>query len=128
MASSVALAPLVSKQWSCSSLLRGQSLMMAQKFSLDENMSLEDKIAVPCHEVNFISITTALTWPSRLFINSAKAAKRHLDVLKVARPRPSAPEPEHDSPVKNEPSSPSPDEVPPAQLDPYVYTQQDCYM
>ena len=46
MASSEAPKPMKSKQWSCGTLLRGQSMVEMQKFELDASMSMEDKIAV----------------------------------------------------------------------------------
>ena len=46
MASSKAPEPMKSKQWSCSTLLRGQSMVEMQKFQLDDSMSMTEKIAV----------------------------------------------------------------------------------
>ena len=43
----MAAVHLLSKQWSCASLLRGQAYMAKQKFQLDESLSVEEKLAVP---------------------------------------------------------------------------------
>ena len=133
MPAPTALETLPSKAWSCSSLLRGQSMMRErfETFELDASMSMEEKLAASCwyssHKWHACTCTYGVML-QHIYTHPSQACRQRLEVLRQARqaqPEPPAEEPAPSTPAKRVKAEPDNQECEDTYVDDDPYLIED---